>query len=160
MAHGRPEEKMLRTVVWKEGSVSLLDQTRLPTKLVYIRCKKYKDIVNAIKNMVVRGAPAIGVSAAFGLALAASTSKAKNAKDSIVQYTMVSEMTTLPTGATNLILKIRSLSKTPSDPSFMSLVITLEEGPVWKMKDWKFEGLEASAITANSISKRSSGTQK
>ncbi|HEY6404500.1 MAG TPA: S-methyl-5-thioribose-1-phosphate isomerase [Nitrososphaeraceae archaeon] len=81
MAHGRPEEKMLRTVVWKEGSVSLLDQTRLPNKLVYIRCKKYKDIVNAIKNMVVRGAPAIGVSAAFGLALAASTSKAKNAKD-------------------------------------------------------------------------------
>jgi methylthioribose-1-phosphate isomerase len=81
MAHGRPEEKMLRTVVWKEGSVSLLDQTRLPTKLVYIRCRKHKDIVNAIKNMVVRGAPAIGVSAAFGLALAASTSKAKNAKD-------------------------------------------------------------------------------
>ena len=81
MAHGRPEEKMLRTVVWKEGSVSLLDQTKLPTKLVYMRCRKYKDIVNAIKNMVVRGAPAIGVSAAFGLALAASTSKAKNAKD-------------------------------------------------------------------------------
>ena len=77
MAHGRPKEGMLRTVIWREGSVSLLDQTRLPTRLVYIRCRKHKDIVKAIKNMVVRGAPAIGVSAAYGLALAASTSKAK-----------------------------------------------------------------------------------
>ena len=78
MAHGRPKERMLRTVIWREGSVSLLDQTRLPTRLVYIRCRKHKDIVKAIKNMVVRGAPAIGISAAFGLALAASNSRAKN----------------------------------------------------------------------------------
>jgi methylthioribose-1-phosphate isomerase len=81
MAHGRPKERMLRTVVWREGSVSLLDQTRLPTRLAYIRCRKHKDIVKAIKSMVVRGAPAIGVSAAFGLALAASTSKAKSSID-------------------------------------------------------------------------------
>jgi methylthioribose-1-phosphate isomerase len=81
MAHGRPKERMLRTVVWREGSVSLLDQTRLPTRLTYIRCRNHKDIVKSIKNMVVRGAPAIGVSAAFGLALAASTSKAKSTID-------------------------------------------------------------------------------
>jgi methylthioribose-1-phosphate isomerase len=78
MAHARLKKKMLRTVVWREGSVSLLDQTRLPSRLVYIRCRKHKDIVKAIKNMAVRGAPAIGISAAFGLALAASNSKAKS----------------------------------------------------------------------------------
>ena len=77
MAHGRPKVRMLRTVIWREGSVSLLDQTRLPTRLVYIRCRKHKDIVKAIKYMVVRGAPAFGVSAGYGLALAASASKAK-----------------------------------------------------------------------------------
>ena len=56
----------------------MIDQTRLPTKLVYTKCENYQDVVKAIKNMVVRGAPAIGVSAAFGLALAALNSNAKS----------------------------------------------------------------------------------
>ena len=68
---------MLQTVMWKEDSVFMIDQTKLPTRLVYVKCKKYEDIVNAIKNMVVRGAPAIGISAAFGLALAAKCSNAR-----------------------------------------------------------------------------------
>lgn len=55
----------------------LIDQTKLPNSLVYVKCKDYKEVANAIKNLVVRGAPAIGVSAAFGLALAAQQSKAK-----------------------------------------------------------------------------------
>jgi methylthioribose-1-phosphate isomerase len=70
-------KEMLQTVMWKEDSVFMIDQTKLPTRLVYVKCKKYEDIVNAIKNMVVRGAPAIGISAAFGLALAAKCSNAK-----------------------------------------------------------------------------------
>jgi methylthioribose-1-phosphate isomerase len=78
MASAPRKRKMLQTVIWKEGSVSLVDQTRLPARFVYIRCKKHEDIVKAIRNMVVRGAPAIGISAAFGLALAASNSRAKN----------------------------------------------------------------------------------
>lgn len=73
------EKGVLRTVIWKEGVVSLIDQTKLPTKLIYVKCRKYEDIVKAIRNMVVRGAPAIGISAAFGLALAAVNSKAKTA---------------------------------------------------------------------------------
>jgi methylthioribose-1-phosphate isomerase len=73
------EKGVLRTVIWKEGIVSLIDQTKLPTKLIYVKCRKYEDIVGAIRNMVVRGAPAIGISAAFGLALTAVNSKAKTA---------------------------------------------------------------------------------
>src|ERR687896_1778456 len=70
-------KEMLQTVMWKDDSVFMIDQTKLPTRLVYVKCKKYEDIVNAIKNMVVRGAPAIGISAAFGLALAAKNSNAR-----------------------------------------------------------------------------------
>ncbi len=65
------------TVSWKDNSVILIDQTKLPNTLVYVKCKDYKEVANAIKNLVVRGAPAIGVSAALGLALAAQQSKAK-----------------------------------------------------------------------------------
>src|SRR5215216_4235394 len=54
-----------------------IDQTKLPKKLVYVRCKNYKEVADVIRKLVVRGAPAIGVSAAFGLALAAQQSSAK-----------------------------------------------------------------------------------
>jgi methylthioribose-1-phosphate isomerase len=74
-----PSSKLL-TVEWKNNSLFLIDQTKLPTKLSYIRCRSYIDVANAIKKLVVRGAPAIGVTAAFGLALAAINSKTTNLK--------------------------------------------------------------------------------
>jgi methylthioribose-1-phosphate isomerase len=67
----------LLTVAWKNNSLVLIDQTKLPNKLVYSKYKDYREVADAIKNLVVRGAPAIGVTAAFGLALAAQQSKAK-----------------------------------------------------------------------------------
>ncbi|AFU59465.1 MAG: S-methyl-5-thioribose-1-phosphate isomerase [Nitrososphaera sp.] len=68
---------LLLTVAWENNSVVLIDQTKLPNKLVYVKCKDYREVAEAIKKLVVRGAPAIGVTAAFGLALAAQQSKAK-----------------------------------------------------------------------------------
>lgn len=65
------------TVAWKNDSVVFIDQTKLPNKLVYVRCKDHKEVADVIRKLVVRGAPAIGVSAAFGLALAAQQSNAK-----------------------------------------------------------------------------------
>lgn len=67
----------LRTVEWKKNTVIMIDQTKLPNKLVYVKYKDYRDVATAIKSLVVRGAPAIGVSGAFGLALAALQSKEK-----------------------------------------------------------------------------------
>jgi methylthioribose-1-phosphate isomerase len=67
----------LLTVAWQNNSVVLIDQTKLPNKLIYVKCKDYREVAEAIKKLVVRGAPAIGVTAAFGLALAAQQSKAK-----------------------------------------------------------------------------------
>jgi methylthioribose-1-phosphate isomerase len=61
----------LRTVEWKDNKVIMIDQTRLPNELVFVEYENYNDVARAIKTLVVRGAPAIGVSGAFGLALAA-----------------------------------------------------------------------------------------
>ena len=68
----------LRTVEWKNNAVVMIDQTKLPNKLVFVKFTDYQDVANAIRTLVVRGAPAIGVSGAFGLALAALQSKAKS----------------------------------------------------------------------------------
>ncbi|MGB9003062.1 MAG: S-methyl-5-thioribose-1-phosphate isomerase [Nitrosotalea sp.] len=74
----------LRTVEWKDNMVVMIDQTRLPNELVYVKYIDYKDVADAIRNLIVRGAPAIGVSGAFGLALAALQSKATD-KDSLIK---------------------------------------------------------------------------
>jgi methylthioribose-1-phosphate isomerase len=71
----------LLTVAWKNDSVEFIDQTKLPNKLVYVRCKDYREVADVIRKLVVRGAPAIGVSAAFGLALAAQQSNAKTSTE-------------------------------------------------------------------------------
>ena len=73
----------LRTIEWKENKVVMIDQTKLPNELVYVEFTDYNEVANAIKTLVVRGAPAIGVSGAFGLALAALQSKAKT-KDELL----------------------------------------------------------------------------
>jgi methylthioribose-1-phosphate isomerase len=66
----------LRTVEWKNNSVVMIDQTKLPNELVFVEYDDFNQVANAIKTLIVRGAPAIGVSGAFGLALAVLQSKA------------------------------------------------------------------------------------
>lgn len=60
----------MRTLEWEDNKLKLIDQTKLPDKLTYVYCETYQEVIVAIKDMIVRGAPAIGVSAAFGMALA------------------------------------------------------------------------------------------
>ena len=67
----------LRTVEWKDNSVIMIDQTKLPNELVFVKYTDYNDVAQAIRTLVVRGAPAIGVSGAFGMALAALQSKSE-----------------------------------------------------------------------------------
>ena len=66
----------LKTVEWKDNSVIMIDQTKLPNILEYVTYTDFNQVADAIRTLVVRGAPAIGVSGAFGLALAALQSKA------------------------------------------------------------------------------------
>ena len=60
---------MIKTVEWTEAGVRLIDQTKLPTEELYVTCATYEEVAQAIKTMIVRGAPAIGVAAAMGIAL-------------------------------------------------------------------------------------------
>lgn len=60
----------MKTLEWEDNKLKLIDQTKLPDELTYVYCNDYKEVIVAIKDMVVRGAPAIGVAAAFGMALA------------------------------------------------------------------------------------------
>ena len=70
----------LRTVKWTRDGVRLIDQRRLPDRLIFVVCRDYKQVARAIRDMTVRGAPAIGVAAAMGLALAAKRSKHSDGK--------------------------------------------------------------------------------
>lgn len=72
---------MIKTVEWTKEGVSMLDQRLLPTEEKYLILRSYEEVAEAIKKMVVRGAPAIGVSAAMGLALGASQSVGTSVAD-------------------------------------------------------------------------------
>ena len=67
----------MRTIEWDDGVVKMIDQRKLPRELVIAQFTDYREVARAIKEMYIRGAPAIGAAAAFGLALCARGSKAK-----------------------------------------------------------------------------------
>jgi len=69
---------MIQTLEWTDSGVRFIDQTKLPMEETYVICKTYVQVADVIRNMVVRGAPAIGVAAAMGIALGVKNSKAEN----------------------------------------------------------------------------------
>ena len=69
---------MIKTLEWTPEGVRFIDQTRLPTEEVYVTCRSYPEVAAAIRDMVVRGAPAIGVTASMGIALGMLQSSAKD----------------------------------------------------------------------------------
>jgi methylthioribose-1-phosphate isomerase len=73
----------IRTIFWEHNTVVMIDQNALPREERYLRCRRYEEVVSAIVNLTVRGAPAIGVAAAMGIALGmltASSSSHENLK--------------------------------------------------------------------------------
>ena len=111
----------LRTVEWKDNAVIMIDQTKLPGKLEYVKFTDYNEVADAIRTLVVRGAPAIGVSGAFGMALAAINSQA-NTKEELMQDLEKAYKTLLETRPTavNLVWgldKIMNVAKQTSDAS-------------------------------------------
>ncbi|MDQ1280024.1 MAG: methylthioribose-phosphate isomerase [Thermoproteota archaeon] len=71
----------MRTILWEDGKVVYLNQRKLPKQLEYVCCDDYQRIAKAIKTLEIRGAPAIGVAAAMGLALVAYNSRAKGREE-------------------------------------------------------------------------------
>ena len=66
---------MIQTLEWTDQGVRFIDQTKLPTEETYVTCKSYEQVADAIRTMIVRGAPAIGVAAAMGIAIGVQNSK-------------------------------------------------------------------------------------
>ena len=77
---------MLPTIDWTDDGVVMVDQRKLPGEEVYVHCRTAQDVAKAIKTMVIRGAPAIGVSAAMGLALGVRASKATGTQKLAVEF--------------------------------------------------------------------------
>ncbi len=72
---------MIQTLEWTDQGVRFIDQTKLPMEETYVTCKTHEQVADVIRTMVVRGAPAIGVAAAMGIALAVKNSKAETVRD-------------------------------------------------------------------------------
>jgi methylthioribose-1-phosphate isomerase len=103
---------MLPTIEWQSDAVVMIDQRKLPGQEIYVRCKTANDVARAIKNMVIRGAPAIGVAAAMGIALGMQRSKAQGTRQYAVEFTKLCELmaATRPT-AVNLFWAIDRMKR-------------------------------------------------
>ena len=99
----REAERMFKTIEWTETGVRMINQLLLPAEEVYITCRDYKEVAGAIQSMVIRGAPAIGVAAAMGIALGIKRSSASTAETLRAEFEVVAQtlLRTRPT-AVNL----------------------------------------------------------
>jgi len=103
---------MIHTLEWTDSGVRFIDQTKLPTEETYVTCRTYQQVADVIRNMVVRGAPAIGVAAAMGVALGVKNSKAETVGDLKKDFDQICEAigSTRPT-AVNLFWAIRRMKE-------------------------------------------------
>jgi methylthioribose-1-phosphate isomerase len=107
---------MLPTIEWKDDAVVMIDQRKLPSSEVYVTCKTAQDVAKAIKTMVIRGAPAIGVAAAMGIALGMRRSSATGTKQFVTEFQRLCDLMagTRPT-AVNLFWAIDRMKHTFSE---------------------------------------------
>src|SRR5215510_8008939 len=107
---------MLPTIEWKDDAVVMIDQRKLPTAEIYVTCKTAKDVAKAIKTMVIRGAPAIGVAAAMGIAIGMRRSSATGTKQFVTEFQRTCDLmaATRPT-AVNLFWAIDRMKRTFAD---------------------------------------------
>jgi methylthioribose-1-phosphate isomerase len=101
---------MIKTLEWTDAGVRFIDQTKLPTEETYVTCKSYEEVADAIRTMIVRGAPAIGVAGAMGVALGIRDSRASNYTELKRDFNHICEVlaATRPT-AVNLFWGIRRM---------------------------------------------------
>ena len=79
------EEDKVHTLIWDKPVLKLIDQRKLPFREEYVVCNTYREVASAIRNMTVRGAPAIGVTAAYGVAIASLEFKGSS-KSEFISY--------------------------------------------------------------------------
>jgi len=103
---------MLKSIEWKNGKVVILDQTLLPHRIEYIECSDYREVRDAIKKLGIRGAPAIGIAAAMGIALGASNLRTEDRKEFLASIDLIMKemLETRPT-AVNIRWAVERLRK-------------------------------------------------
>ena len=103
---------MIKTLEWTDEGVRFIDQTKLPTEETYVTCKTYEEVADAIRTMIVRGAPAIGVAAAMGVALGVRNSQARDNASLKREFAQICDVLagTRPT-AVNLFWGIRRMQQ-------------------------------------------------
>ncbi len=103
---------MLPTIEWRDDAVVMIDQRKLPAEEHYVSCRTAAEVARAIKTMVIRGAPAIGVAAAMGLALGVTQSKATGTQKLAADFYKLCELmaATRPT-AVNLFWAIERMKR-------------------------------------------------
>jgi methylthioribose-1-phosphate isomerase len=101
---------MINTLEWTDAGVRFIDQTKLPTEETYVTCHTYEEVADAIRTMIVRGAPAIGVAAAMGIALGARDIQAQTVAEFRLPFEHICETLagTRPT-AVNLFWAVRRM---------------------------------------------------
>ena len=114
---------MISPIDWLDNKVRILDQTRLPGKIVYIETSDYHDVVNAIKELKIRGAPAIGVATAYGIALGALKIKASKKETFLTELENIfrSFASSRPT-AVNLFKAIERIERIASTEQYLESI--------------------------------------
>src|SRR5262245_858603 len=104
---------MLPTIAREQDTVVMIDQRKLPGDEIYVRCKTPAEVARAIKTMVIRGAPAIGVAAAMGIALGMRRSKLTGTQKFVAEFQKLCDLMagTRPT-AVNLFWAIERMKRT------------------------------------------------
>src|ERR1700675_3182775 len=104
---------MLPTIAREHDTVVMIDQRKLPAQEIYVRCRTAAEVARAIKTMVIRGAPAIGVAAAYGIALGMRKSTATGTQKFAAEFFKTCELMarTRPT-AVNLFWAIERMKRT------------------------------------------------
>src|ERR1700759_4785137 len=114
---------MIKTLEWTAEGVRFIDQTKLPTEEVYVTCRTYEEVADAIRTMIVRGAPAIGVAAGMGVALGVRESKAQDVSELRRELDHICEVisATRPT-AVNLFWGVRRIREKVDEVSTQPVV--------------------------------------
>jgi methylthioribose-1-phosphate isomerase len=118
---------MVNAIEWKDGKVIMLDQSKLPLEITYIECSDYRTVAEGIKKLRIRGAPAIGIAAAMGIALGAQRIEAGNFRQFMKELTPIFDemLSTRPT-AVNIRWAVERMKK---------LVSAKKNEPLNKLKE-------------------------
>ncbi|MBI5604342.1 MAG: S-methyl-5-thioribose-1-phosphate isomerase [Deltaproteobacteria bacterium] len=133
---------MIKTIEWKNDRVIMIDQRKLPQQETYVHCSNYRQVIKAIKEMVIRGAPAIGVAAAMGLALGAKEIEAENLGAFKVRFNKIClEMGGARPTAVNLFWAIKRMEKVVAN-GFIQKIDPLKKALIREARNMLTEDIE------------------